>query len=259
MNPSKELAPTVPLDEFIEDFLIKEEDERLGLSKAQFLKCLPKGSRGLLTEKLIEEVNNLIENTPLRESFRDNLLAYTHVLAEGKFKLKDYIRAIHYVSCKLMGDSNIDAYVKTFPDRYQSFIDNNYPVKDIHSVVTGYNKNLMVTKIMEQALVPTWLLNQDLYQKALNTAADLMLNARSEKVRIDAAATLLVQLKMPEAAKVHLDISVKEDDSITELRRSTLELVKQQRLMLESGAMSAKEVAEQRITKVIEGEVIENV
>jgi hypothetical protein len=80
-----------------------------------------------------------------------------------------------------------------------------------------------------------------------------MLNARSEKVRTDAANSLLGHLKMPEVAKVELDVNVKEDDSIDELRRSTLELVEQQRKMIQAGAMKAGDIAKQ---KVVVGEVV---
>jgi hypothetical protein len=36
---------------------------------------------------------------------------------------------------------------------------------------------------MAQTLVPSYVLNADLYQKALNTSAELMISAKSEKVR----------------------------------------------------------------------------
>ena len=224
------------------------------LTLDQFQRCLPKGKRNLATPKLIDKINDIIENTPLRESYRDNLLAFSNVLGEGKFKLDDYINAVRYVSHKLTGDTNIVAYTKTFPERYQRCLDEEWSEKDIHSLISAYNRNVMVTKILEQAMVPTWLLNQDLYQKALNASADLMMNAKSEKVRCDAAANLMTQLKMPDVAKVQVDMTVKEDDSISELKKTTLELVRQQREMIQAGAMNAREIAQQ---KIIEGEVIE--
>ena len=237
----------------VEEETVEAAEPHLTLD--QFKKCLPKRAKNLVNEKMVEKINDIIENTPLRESFRDNLLSFAGVLQEGKFKVDDYINAVRYVSHKLTGDSNIVAYTKVFPERYQRCVDNNWPAKDINSLVSAYNRNVMVNKILEQAMVPTWLLNQDLYQKALNASADLMMNAKSEKVRCDAAANLMTQLKMPEVAKVQIDMNVKEDDSISELKKSTLELVRQQRQMLEAGVMNAKQVAQQ---KIIEGVVIEN-
>lgn len=47
--------------------------------------------------------------------------------------------------------------------------------KDISSVVAIYNKGKLVNKIMEQSIVPTWILNQDLHQKAINVLAVILL------------------------------------------------------------------------------------
>ena len=55
------------------------------------------------------------------ETYRDNLLGYAHVM-EGKFKMEDYINAINIVAIRLWSASNIDAYVKSFPDKYQAML-----------------------------------------------------------------------------------------------------------------------------------------
>ena len=155
-----------------------------------------------------------------------------------------------------MGASNIAAYIKTFPDKYQDFINRGIETKDIASYVTAYNKSKLVNLIMEQTLIPSYVLNQDLYQKALNVQAELMLSAKSEKVRCDAANSLLTQLKMPEVNKVQLDVNVKEDGSIAALRESTLELVRQQKLMVQAGAMNAQEVAHSKLVIDVESREI---
>ena len=98
--------------------------------------------------------------------------------------------------------------------------------------------------------MPSYVLNQDLYQKALNVQAELMITAKSEKVRSDAANSLLTHLKMPETQKVELDIGVKEDGSIAALRATTLELARQQRLMVEAGALNAQQVAHSKLQVV---------
>jgi len=223
------------------------------MTKDQFIKVLPKGVRTNVTDELLDSINGVITDPQLRENFRDNLLSYTKVMADGKYKIQDYVSAVKYVSFKLLGSSNIEAYVKTFPDRYQRLLSEGADDKVISSYVSAYNKNKLVNLIVEQTLVPSHVLNADLYQKALNVQASLMMSANSEKVRCDAANSLLSHLKMPETTKVELDVSVKHDKSIDDLRATTLELVKQQRLMMESGAMNVKDVAKSNL--VIEGEV----
>ena len=222
------------------------------LTVDQFRQALPDKVKKSVSQELIDQINTTLAEPELFEAYRDNLLSYSKVMADGRFKVDQYISAVKYVSHKLMGSTNIDAYSKTFPDKMQRFAATGVSSKDIASYVTAYNKSKLVNLIFEQTLIPTYVLNQDLFQRALNVQADLMTNANSEKVRCDAANSLLSHLKMPETQKVELDISVKEDSAIAALRETTLALARQQRLMLEAGAMNAQEVAHSRL--VIEGE-----
>lgn len=225
------------------------------LTVDQFRYALPDKVKKSVNQELIDQINTTLSDPEMYESYRDNLLSYTKVMADGRFKVQNYVEAVKYVSHKLMGCSNIEAYSKTFPDKMQRFAQQGVAAKDIASYVTAYNKSKLVNLIFEQTLIPSYVLNQDLYQRALNVQADLMMNAKSEKVRCEAANSLLGQLKMPEVKKVELDIGIKEDSSIAALRATTLELARQQRLMLESGAMNAQDVAHSRL--VIEGEARE--
>ena len=222
------------------------------LTVDQFKLALPDKVKKSVNQELIDQVNATLSEPDMFEAYRDNLLSYTKVMADGRFKVQEYVNAVKYVSHKLMGSTNIEAYTKTFPDKYQRFMAQGVAAKDIASYVTAYNKSKLVNLIFEQTLIPSYVLNQDLYQRALNVQADLMVNAKSEKVRCDAANSLLTQLKMPEVTKVELDIGVKEDSSINVLRQATLELARQQRLSMEAGQMTAEGVAHSKLTIDVE-------
>jgi len=217
------------------------------LSEEQFIKVLPPKMRKSVNPGLMKAINGVISDPTIRDSFRENLLSYTSVMADGKFKMPQYLEAVHYVSYKLFGSSNIEAYCKTFPDRYQRFLDNGVTDKAISSYVNAYNNGKLVNLIMEQTMVPTYILNADIYQKAINTQAELMTTANSEKVRSDAANSLLTHLKAPENTKVELDVTIKEDKSITDLRKTTMELVAKQRELIKNGDMNAKEIAHSKL------------
>ncbi len=217
------------------------------LSIDQFKQALPDKVKKSVNQELIDQINTTLSDPDTYEAYRDNLLSYTSVMTDGRFKVTEYISAVRYVSHKLMGCTNIDAYIKTFPDKYQNFLARGVAAKDIASYVTAYNKSKLVNLIFEQTLIPSYVLNQDLYQKALNVQADLMVSAHSEKVRTDAANSLLTHLKMPEKHKVELEIGVREDSSIAMLRAATLELAKNQRLSMEAGQMNAQEVAHSKL------------
>lgn len=224
------------------------------LTKEQFVKVLPAKMRSCVNQALLDQINTTLADPTLHENYRDNILSYTNVMVDGRFKITSYLDAVRYVGFKLMGSTNIEAYVRTFPDRYQAHLLRGTSEKDIASHVTAYSKNKLVFLIMEQTLIPTHILNQDMYQKALNVQAELMVSAKSEKVRTDAANSLLNNLKAPETKKIELDIGVKEDKSIQELRQVTMDLVAQQRSMIASGVSTAQQVAH---SEVIQGEAEE--
>jgi hypothetical protein len=217
------------------------------LTVEQFQRALPDKVKKSVNQELIDSINSTLSDPEVFEAYRDNLLSYTKVMADGRFKVQEYINAVRYVSHKLMGCTNIDAYTKTFPDKYTRFVSQGVLPKDIASYVTAYNKSKLVNLIFEQTLIPSYVLNQDLYQKALNVQAELMIGAKSEKVRTDAANSLLSHLKMPEVHKVELDIGIKEDSSIAALRAATMELAQHQRMSIGSGQMSAQEVAHAKL------------
>ena len=119
---------------------------------------------------------------------------------------------------------------------------------------SAYKKNKLVNQIFEQTLVPNHVLNAPLYQSALNVQADLMLSAKSEMVRMNAANSILTHLKAPEVTKIELDVDIKQTDSIAELQSTMSKLAEQQVSMIADGSAKAKEVVEMDI---ITAEVIE--
>jgi hypothetical protein len=226
------------------------------ITSEQFKQLLPKGYKGNVTDEVIDSINNALSDPIHQEAFKENLLSYTSVMNDGRFKIGDYINAVKYVSLKLMGHSNIRAYLKVFPDNHQRFIDEGTSDKDISAYVAAYNKNKLVNLIMAQTLTPHYVLNQHLYQEALNTQADLMVNAKSEKVRSDAANSLLVHLKPPENVKIELDIGSKAKDSIIDgLKQTLAQLSAMQKENIALGVSTTKEVAHSNL--IIDGEFTE--
>jgi len=222
------------------------------LTEEQFREALPAQVKKSVNKELIDKINATLSDPEEMEAYRDNLLCYTSVMANGRFKIQNYLDAVRYVSLKLLGASNLSAYSRTFPDKYQGFLAKGVAAKDIASYYTAYNKSKLVNLIYEQTLVPTHVLNADLYQKALNTQAELMTSASSEKVRTDAANSILTHLKRPETQKFELDIGIKQDSAISELAATTRKLADQQMKIIQSGQMTAQDVAHSGL--VIEGD-----
>lgn len=210
-------------------------------------KVLPTRLHTALGQELLDKVNTLNSEVPdAAENIRDNFITYVSVLSEGKYKLEDYLNAIKYVSFKLMGKTNRDAYRFTFPDRFWAMKEKEIPDKDMDSIISAYNRNKLVNAIYEKTIIPSWILNQDAYQEAINTQVKLMRTANSERVRAMAADSILNHLKRPEnLGQAQLNINV-NTSVLDDLQKNMLELVKTQRDLIKAG-VSTKEVAEQRI------------
>lgn len=189
-------------------------------TKKEIKEALPEQLRTKVSDSLMEKLNGIASDPDLAKEIRDNFIGFGHVMKEGKFKMEDYLKACAYCTYKFMGYSNQASWGLAFPERLTRMRQENKDDKYISAFVASYARGKLVNMIMDQALVPTHILNQDLYQKALNQQAHLMMNAKSEKVQSDAAKSILDALRQPETSKLEIDVAVKEDHSgIAELRR----------------------------------------
>ena len=188
------------------------------LTLHQVAHALPPNLKNNVTQQLVDNINNCVADPIMAEAIKDNFLSYTQVLSEGKFRTEDYLSAVMYVSFKLMGMTNQDAYARTFPARYRTLLNNGTSAKDISSYVSMYNKGRLVNLILEKSLIPTWVLNQHIYQKAINVQADLMSNANSEMVRMQAANSILTHLIKPKEVGPLVNIDLRESSGLNELK-----------------------------------------
>lgn len=200
------------------------------LTLSQVQETLPANHRNNITQEMVNQLNNLSDDVDESRTIRDNFVTFSGVLQEGRYKVGDYVRAVMYVSHKIMDKTNQEAYKATFPDRWARMIADGKEKNQISSIVTAYNKGALVTKIMERAMVPTWILNQDIFQKAIQTQHDIMIDPMvSDKVRVEAAHSLLTTLKRPEVKKAELTIDVGLNDGMAQMEK-TLRLMSEKQL-----------------------------
>lgn len=222
-----------------------------------FQKALPKSVRGNLTQPMVDNINDMLQGDELAsEHFRDSLLGYTSVMREGRFTLKQYVTAVRYVCFKMQDCTNEEAYAKTFPERYQELLDQGLDSRRIGGYVSQWNKRILVQKLFEQAMIPVHIFNAEIYQKAINAQAHLMVSSNSDLVRTQAANSLLAHLKPPETSKIELDVNVREDKVIQDLKSTIAELSAMQKKQIESGVTSAQQVAHSKL-KIIDAEIVE--
>ena len=227
----------------------------MSISKELVIKAVPPNLKNAVSDDLVDRLNAITSDQILAEEVRNNFISYASVLREGKFKLEDYLNAVTYVSHRLNGDTQHDAYFKTFPSRYQNLMALGKTPKEISNYVAMFNKGKLVQKIQEQTLTPAWVMNQDMFQAALNTNYQIMMDDDvSPKVRVEAANSLLTHLQKPKEVTPAVNIDLRESSGLSELKKALGQLATQQQQLIEQGG-STKDVAAQRIIDVSAQEI----
>ncbi|QDH83756.1 hypothetical protein Axy04_074 [Achromobacter phage vB_AxyP_19-32_Axy04] len=225
------------------------------LTKQEIIQALPPNLKSAVTDQFVDMVNDITQDQQAAEYIRENFITYTMVLKEGRFKTEDYLNAVAYVSYKHMGLSNKEAFFKTFPQRQVALVAKGTSEKDIAAHVAGYHKGKLVNLIMEKSLVPTWVAYQDVYHKAIAVQADLMQNAQSEKVRSDAANSILTHLAKPKEAAAVVNVDLRENSGMKELVATLTQLAGAQRQAISDGTdakviSGANLIREKEVTNV---------
>lgn len=212
------------------------------LTREVIEKALPANLKNAVTPDLVAKLNSVTMDQVVAENVRENFISYTGVLRDGKFKTEDYLNAVTFVSYRLMNHSNKDSYIKTFPERYVQLLKDGRSDKDIAAYVSGYAKGKLVNMILEQSLVPTWVLNQDLFQKALNTQAEIMSDPLVlARDRVAAANSILTHLTKPKEAGPLVNIDMRENSGMNELKNTLTALAQEQGRLIQQG-VTAKEI-----------------
>ena len=212
-------------------------------------KLVPKNQRTLITQEFLDKLEASVNDSLVAEQFKENFVTYLNVLSKGKYKMEDYINAVKYVSFKLLGYSNINAYIATFPERYERLKAEGQT--QIEAFVSMYNKNKLVMQIYEQTIVPSYVLNAPMHQQALNTLAAMIVDDDVRGMtKVKACEAILQYTKQPDVVKGELTIGIEQSDTINDLREITENLADTYRVMLEKKGMRLKDVAEANIIDI---------
>lgn len=227
------------------------------LTKEEIQAALPGNMASSVNQEFVDLVNDVTSDQETAEIMRNGFMSYVRVLQEGKFSATEYVNAVKYVSYKLMGYTNQESYTRTFPDRYSLLLAKGASEKVISSYVSIYNKGKLVNLILRQTIIPSWVLNQDVYQEAINTQLKLMVGAKSELVRTQAANSILTHLKKPEKQEIELSVGVREHSGLTDLKNMLTALAEQQQASIGAGT-TTKEIAHQTLIQVpVEDEILD--
>ena len=196
---------------------------------------VPKQQRHLVDEDLLKSFNEVVADETISDEFKSNFVTFSNILKDSKNSVKEYKSAIHFVTLLLLENSDIDSYMKTFPERYARLISKGLSRSKISPYSTNYKKTELVKKLLEQTMIPSTILNAGMYQEALNHQKYLMLNAKSETVQQKAADSIMVQLKPESISKLEIDVAIKKDKTVEDNEAFMRELAEEKIRLMELG------------------------
>ena len=224
----------------------KPEDKELTIEDVRNM--VPYEKRNTIQPKHVEMLNKMMSDPDEREMYRDRFLFNASVMKEGRYTFTQYMEAIKFVSLKHMGESTVSAYAKVFPDRYARLVAEG---KDPQRFAINYTRNSLVKEITDREFVPVHLANHDIFQKAVNGLADMMINGTKEKNRLDAMIAIVNHLKPPEKKDTIINVGV-VNNQLNELTVNLSNLAAAQLEAIKSGKVTVKELAESSIYTVEE-------
>lgn len=209
---------------------------------------LPDSMHRYATKAVLNQINDICDDPQKAQAIRQNVISYSSVLNNGKFKLADYVNAVAFVSYTLMNHSHEEAYALTFPERYKRLKAKGTKAKDLSAYVSAYRANKLVKMVAEQSIIPGFIMYADIYQQAIMTQRDIMLDTDvSPMVRQKAADSLMDKLAPPtETTKVQANLSLSTSSPVQALQDALNQLAQQQHLQIQNGGKT-REISQQRL------------
>jgi len=209
---------------------------------------VPRSVYSNINQNIVDTINNVSTDIDYAREYRRNIITFIQVLKEGKYSFEEYINAVKYCTYKILGDKNIEAYSKAFPDRYQEMIKKGLNREDIHSRVGSYNKGKLVCSIMEKMIIPVEILYRDFFDDAAVKLHELMYTARSEMVQYQSAKSIIENFK-PTKEKIEIDMTIKESEDVSKKYDQALEFAAKKMQQMISKGMNVKDVTNIKLTK----------
>lgn len=214
-------------------------------------KIIAKNSKRNIGEAEIELMNALCDEGSIEPTYlKEKLVTFSGVInGMRSVTAIDYIKAVQYCSHLSMGDSQYNAYCKTYPDRVAAKACDG----TVRASSNLYHKTDLVQKILAMAEVPFHLMFMEKRYRAVEKLFDLMNNAGSERIQMESADKLLGHLKAPDSSKIEIDIGIRKDSAISSLEATLTALATQQVSMIESGQYNAKNIVDAELVSEEDG------
>lgn len=192
----------------------------------------------------------------LGQFFKETSLGFLDILKDNKTNThQEYINAAKFVTFTTSGDTKVLAYCKTFPDRVKRMEEEGTPSSYLATYAKSFSNSQLVTKLTAKMMIPYHVLYQDVFNQAVKTQAEIMIdNKISSRDRTYAANSLMTHLKPPETKETQLDITTTQSSAIGDLASALNSLAQAQHENIKNGHQTIIDVTKQAIYKEVEHE-----
>ncbi len=219
------MLETLNTNERIDRASIPVHSNSQGLTVEKLKSFMPKGASAEVTQAIVDKINNTGNETGLlQEVFEEQILSYAGLVSGKGRTFEKLVNALKYCNLKLIpGMTNEKAWAITFPDKYDKLITEK---RFAASHVSMYNSSEMVIEIDKMLMMPVAIQYAPMFHHSVKKLFDLSngfaANGKeaSAHVQFMATAELAKLTRMPETAKVEVDVKVNQGSIIDEYEKA---------------------------------------
>jgi hypothetical protein len=147
------------------------QSESQNITKEKIQSFLPRGSSHIVSDKIIDLINNMENDTGLlQEYMEDSFMTHLPMLKGIKVKLEDYVNAIKYCNLK-RHMTNDKAWAIVFPKRYDKLVEEGR-FNSSHAAM--YNQTEIVSRIDAQMHIAASIQYAPYFHASIKKQYDLM-------------------------------------------------------------------------------------
>lgn len=222
--------------------------------------------KNTITQEMVDLINKVQKEPEFQgESLAKTMITYQNVLKGVKGGLMEYLNAIRFCAYIVsMNDNYTEAFKRVFSDRDFVKKRTNVPpgsteYSELSSAASRYRRSKLVVDILTASQVPLGMLFLGHQHDAVGVLYDVMMTAKLDRDKINAAKELLAAVKLPESQKIEIDMSVKENSAVQQLNDQLAAMAVRQKMLLENGVNTLDDFGALKVKEesFVDGEIVD--
>lgn len=196
-----------------------------------------------INEDVVKELNKLNTDPDYGDIFVDGFIEHFDVLNENRaWNVQKYIEAMKFYMLLSSDHSVIDAYIKTRPHRLSAVLKNGKTKASMTGEASRYNtENKILQSIKARYNINMSVVFRSEYFKSVKSLVELRDTSKSDRIRMESAATLLKELKPAEDINLNIKSEI-GNDMLADLSAQLATIALQSKEQLETGQINLKQL-----------------